>query len=95
MAVSSCNRPKLHDQRLWEHSLLEGQPRPKAKAQNLYSVFCVPERESKQFCRCMSFHVQDSVTSHSLCISHVVGVRSGRGYGDVSRSVLVCVWPCT
>lgn len=34
MAVPSCSQPKLHDQRLWEHSLLGEQPRPKAKAQN-------------------------------------------------------------
>lgn len=72
MAVSSCSQPKLHDQRLSEHSLLEGQPRPKAKAQNLYFVFLVLNRASKQFPGCTSFHFQDSVTSHTPWISHVV-----------------------
>lgn len=47
MAVPSCCQPKLHDQRLWEQSLLEEQLRPKANACVVELALCLLCTEKK------------------------------------------------
>lgn len=94
MVVPSCCQPKLHDQRLWEDSLLEEQSRPKAKTQNLHFVFCALKRKSKQFSRYMYFHFWCFVASHILCVSYLICVRSCGAMQVCTVYVCVCMFVC-
>lgn len=84
MAVPSCCQPKLHDQRLWEQSLLEEQLRPKANVCVVELALCLlcTEKKIKTISQIyeLSFFILGCLTISLCSLPYIPKELWGHGY---------------